>query len=131
VPTRGSAAWQRYLKEKHARLVLGAPRSPRLIFHLCEQQPLELRCFGGRTAAMVSARRAPAMARIGGPAAGRPGRASAERFTASQRHQRRCPFEASSGAERDGAPTRERRRRTPIFAVSVKFERCVPTERDF
>ncbi len=63
MPTRGSAAWQRYLKEKHARLVLGAPRSPRLIFHLCEQQPLELRCFGGRTAAMVSARRAPAMAR--------------------------------------------------------------------
>ena len=40
-------AWQRvaraaaYLKEKHARLVLGAPRSPRLIFLLCRHQPLE------------------------------------------------------------------------------------------
>ena len=70
--TRGRAAWQRYLKEKHARLVLGAPRSPGLIFHLCEHQPLELRCFGGLTVAMVTARaRAPAMARVGGPAAGR------------------------------------------------------------
>jgi hypothetical protein len=37
---RGSAAWQRYLKENHARLVLGAPSSPRLIFHLCQHQPL-------------------------------------------------------------------------------------------
>jgi hypothetical protein len=39
--TRGNAAWQRYLKEKHARLVVGAPRSPRLIFLLCSHQPLE------------------------------------------------------------------------------------------
>jgi len=69
---RGSAAWQQYLKENHARLVLGAPRSPGLIFLLCEQQPLELRCFWCCTVAMVTARtRAPAMARVGGPAAGR------------------------------------------------------------
>ena len=39
--TRGSAAWQRYLKAKHARHVLGALRSPRLMFLLCEDQPLE------------------------------------------------------------------------------------------
>jgi hypothetical protein len=38
---RGNAAWQRYLKEKHARLVVGAPRSPRLIFFLSSHQPLE------------------------------------------------------------------------------------------
>jgi hypothetical protein len=50
-------------------------------------------------------------------ARGRPGRASAERFAASQRHQRRCPFEASSGAEEEGAPTRERRRRNCIDAA--------------
>jgi len=37
---RGSAAWQQYLKENHARLVLGAPSSPRLIFHLCQHQSL-------------------------------------------------------------------------------------------
>jgi hypothetical protein len=59
-------------KEKHARLVLGAPPSPRLIFHLCEHQPMELWCYGGRTVAMVTARaRAPTMARVGGLAAGR------------------------------------------------------------
>ena len=59
-------------KEKHARLVLGAPPSPRLIFHLCEHQPMELWCYGGRTVAMVTARaRAPTMARLGGLAAGR------------------------------------------------------------
>ena len=70
--TRGSAAWQQYLKENHARLVLGAPHDPGLIFLLCEQQPLELRCFWCCTVAMVTARtRAPAMARVGGPAAGR------------------------------------------------------------
>ena len=81
--TRGRAAWQRYLKQKHARLVLGAPRSPGLIFLLCEQQPLELRCFGGLTVAMVTAR---ARAGYGARrwARGRPGRASAERFAASQ-----------------------------------------------
>ena len=39
--TCGSAAWQRHLKVKHACLVLGALRSPRQIFLLCEDQPLE------------------------------------------------------------------------------------------
>ena len=53
---RRAAQPQRYLKAKHARLVLGALRSPRLmIFLLCEHQPLEgLRCYGGRTVAMVA-----------------------------------------------------------------------------
>ena len=37
---RGSAAWQQYLKENHALFVLGAPSSPRLIFHLCQHQSL-------------------------------------------------------------------------------------------
>ena len=43
---------------------------PRLIFDLCQHQPLELRSYSGRTVAMVTAR-APAMARVGGPTAGR------------------------------------------------------------
>ena len=90
---RRAAQPQRYLKEKHARLVLGALRSPRLmIFLLCEHQPLEgLRCYGGRTVAMVTARaRALAMACVGWffwPAGAR---ASAERFAALHRAQGRA-----------------------------------------
>ena len=75
--TRGRAAWQRYLKEKHARLVLGAPRSPRLIFHLCQHQPLgveELRwphdghgdCARARRLWRASVGPRPAGAHVGG-----------------------------------------------------------------
>ena len=114
--TRGRAAWQRYLKQKHSRLVLGAPRSPGLIFLLCEQQPLELRCFGGLTVAMVTARaRAPAMARVGGPAAGR----GARRLSDLLRRSPARGSKASNGQasdekslKKESAPARERKGRT-------------------
>ena len=42
---------------------------------------------------------------------GRPGRASAERFAALQRHQEALSLRSLFGGEEEGAPTRERRRR--------------------
>ena len=63
------------------------PRSPRLIFHLCHHQPLieELRWPHGGHVDRASTRAGSGVRRW---ARGRPGRASAARFAASQRHQR-------------------------------------------
>ena len=63
------------------------PRSPRLIFHLCHHQPLieELRWPHGGHDDRASTRAGSGVRRW---ARGRPGRASAARFAASQRQQR-------------------------------------------